>query len=98
MIIMMGYEPWTMGKYAKEGCEDMGVIRHRGKALGSMICTGVQKSLDVDNYGEQATQIEGVAVRGVVDLLHGLNYFHILITPNLYLQPESLLRTLDWYI
>lgn len=26
---MMGYEPWTMGKYAKEGCEDMGVIRRQ---------------------------------------------------------------------
>lgn len=91
MIIMMDHELWTMGKYAKEGCEDMRVIRYRGKALGSMTCIGVQESLDLDNYGEQATQIERVAVRGVVNILHGLNYFHILITPNLYLQPESLL-------
>lgn len=31
----------------------------------------------------------------VVNLFHGLKYFHILLTPNLYLQSESLLWTLD---
>lgn len=50
-----------MGKSTKEGCEDMGVIKHREKALESIICIGVQESLDLDNYREQATQTERVA-------------------------------------
>lgn len=42
-----------MGKYDKEGCEDVRVLKHSEKLWDQKtVCIGVQETLDLDNSRE----------------------------------------------